>query len=166
MKTLTLTLDDDLYAALQEQAEMAGRSVDELAAEAIAIWLFEVLVDDAELEVTEDADLFGEEDDGVGDEEFFQSLRDIWLEDRPKDADVLDLIKHPAYQVIIDMGQDAVPFILRELEKRPDYWFWALYSITGADPITDDAAGNLQKMTDAWLNWARENGYNWQSDSD
>ena len=143
-----------------------GRSVDELAAEAIAIWLLEVLVDEAELEVTEDADLFGEEEDGVEDEEFFHSLKDIWLEDRPEDADVLDLIKHPAYQVIIDMGQVAVPFILRELEKRPDYWFWALYSITGSDPITDDDAGNLQKMANAWLNWGRENGYTWQSESD
>ncbi len=162
----TLTLDDDLYAALQEQAETAGRSVDDIAAEAITIWLIEVAVDEAELEVAEDAELFWEEDDGVEDEEFFHSLKDIWLEDRPEDADVLDLITHPAYQVIIDMGQDAVPLILRELEKRPDYWFWALYSITGADPITDNDAGNLQKMTDAWLNWGRENGYNRQSEPD
>ena len=166
MKTLTLTLDDDLYAALQEQAEMAGRSVDDIAAEAITIWLIEVAVDEAELEAPEDADLFWEDDEGVGNEEFFQSLKDIWLEDRPEDADVLDLIKHPAYQVIIDMGQGAIPLILRELEKRPDYWFWALHSITGADPITDDAAGNLQKMTDAWLSWGRENGYNWQPEPD
>ena len=36
------------------------------------------------------------------------------------------LAMHPAYQRIIGMGPKALPWILRELEKQNDHWFWAL----------------------------------------
>ena len=39
MKTLTLALDDYLYAALEEQAGITGRPINDLAAEAIELWL-------------------------------------------------------------------------------------------------------------------------------
>lgn len=38
---------------------------------------------------------------------------------------------HAAYQKIISMGQPVVPLILRDLERKPDHWFWALRAITG-----------------------------------
>ena len=66
---------------------------------------------------------------------------------------------NPSYQKIIGMGEKVVPLILRELETRPNHWFWALKAITGADPIQSHQRGKISEMTKAWLSWARENGY-------
>jgi len=70
-----------------------------------------------------------------------------------------ELALHPAYQQIIGMGKEAIPLILRELQREEDHWFWALRSITGEDPVAPDDRGNLPRMTEAWLQWARTNGY-------
>ncbi len=66
---------------------------------------------------------------------------------------------HPAYQKIIGMGKDAVPFILAELRNAPDDWFWALHAITGANPIPEESRGRLYAMTAAWIQWGQENRY-------
>lgn len=68
---------------------------------------------------------------------------------------------HPAYQEIISMGPEVVPLLLRDMEKNHTHWFFALRQITGADPIPQSAAGNIPKMTEAWLHWAKDNGYQW-----
>jgi hypothetical protein len=63
---------------------------------------------------------------------------------------------HPAYQQIIGMGVDALPLILRELEREPDHWFWALEAITGENPVPPTDRGRLNEMARAWLRWASE----------
>lgn len=68
---------------------------------------------------------------------------------------------HPAYQEIIGLGVDVIPYLLRELEENESHWFIALREITGINPIPSSAAGNVPKMIEAWLQWARENGYEW-----
>lgn len=70
-----------------------------------------------------------------------------------------DMILHTAYQQIIGMGRDAVPLILEELSREPEHWFWALKSITGANPIKPEDRGRLKKMAEAWLDWGRQHGY-------
>ena len=57
-----------------------------------------------------------------------------------------------AYQQIIGMGAEALPFIFRELQKEPDHWFWALHAITGENPVSKNAAGDLKAMTSTGLN--------------
>ncbi len=66
---------------------------------------------------------------------------------------------HPAYQQIIGMGQDAIPLILAEMKRKPGHWFWALKSITGEDPVLPEQRGRIKKMTEAWINWGRNQGY-------
>ena len=66
---------------------------------------------------------------------------------------------HPAYQQIIGLGPEALPLILKELSETPGHWFWALKSITGEDPVPAADVGNIRRMTEAWVNWGRENGY-------
>jgi hypothetical protein len=61
------------------------------------------------------------------------------------------------YQRIIGMGWDAVPLILEELKREPDYWFWALTAITEEDPVNESAAGKLDLMTRAWIDWGAKN---------
>jgi hypothetical protein len=68
---------------------------------------------------------------------------------------------HPAYRQIIQLGPDVVPLLLRDLQNNQTHWFCALREITGADPIPESAAGNIPSMIEAWLTWAKDNGYQW-----
>lgn len=70
-----------------------------------------------------------------------------------------EMFAHPAYRQIIAMGRPAVPLLLAELGREPDWWFAALKEITGADPVPAASRGKLPEMTAAWLNWGRANGY-------
>ena len=89
----------------------------------------------------------------------FQRLKEKWEEETIFLSSVSDIAIHPSYQQIIGMGSVAVPFILREMEKSPGQWFWALKSITGADPVPSEQRGNVMAMTKFWLKWGKERGY-------
>ena len=140
----TLTLNTTLYEALEEEAAKTGRPVDDLAAEAIESWLSEA-----------HAGRHGQQDCTL----LFKRLSEDWRRNRPRGVDVADMVMHPSYQRIIGMGEDAIPLILNELDRQPDHWFWALHSITGADPVPKDCQGNISKMANAWIEWGRRNGF-------
>jgi hypothetical protein len=57
------------------------------------------------------------------------------------------------------MGMGVVPLVLKHLKSSQDDWFWALSAITGDNPITESDAGNVTRMTEAWLRWGRAKGY-------
>jgi hypothetical protein len=92
-------------------------------------------------------------------EKTFFELANQWRRETNHMSLMSDIILHPAYQRIIGMGLNVVPLILRELSKEPDHWFWALRSITGANPIKPEDRGRLKKMAEAWLDWGRQHGY-------
>jgi hypothetical protein len=64
-----------------------------------------------------------------------------------------------SYQSIIGMGDPAVPLILEELRRDPDQWFWALEAITLENPVPPAAAGKVDEMARAWVDWGVRNGY-------
>lgn len=90
--------------------------------------------------------------------ERFEQLADRWRLDRGPTSSITELAMHSAYQEIIGMGPAAIPFLLSELAKEPDHWFWALRCITGVDPVSDEHRGNLREMTRCWLDWGRQKG--------
>jgi hypothetical protein len=92
-------------------------------------------------------------------EQRFTYLRDLWRAETAKLSSVTKKCTHPAYQEIIGMGEGAIPFILQDLKDTQADWFWALTAITGQNPITEDDAGNIDRMTQAWLKWSTANGY-------
>ena len=49
--------------------------------------------------------------------------------------------------------------MLRDLAQRPRLWVWALPEITGVDPVPPGDRGNIVNMSEAWLAWGRERGY-------
>ena len=89
----------------------------------------------------------------------FRDLVRQWKEATLFTSSGTEIALHPAYQQIIGMGKEAIPLILDELQREQDHWFWALQSITGDDPVPPGDRGQLPKMTEAWLRWARTNGY-------
>lgn len=86
----------------------------------------------------------------------FRELTRQWQDETATSSSVTEMAMHPAYQQIIGMGRDALPFIFRELEKAPHHWFWALRAITGENPVKPEHRGNLDAMTKDWLEWAEE----------
>ncbi len=67
------------------------------------------------------------------------------------------IVSHPAYQKIIALGTPELPLIFRDLSNRQSLWFWALYRITGADPVAEGQAGDAAVA--AWLARGEARGY-------
>jgi len=91
----------------------------------------------------------------------FVSLMEEWRATRNPTNSGIEMFINPAYQKIIGMGHEVVPLILKEVESNIDDWFWALKSITGADPVPPAHRGRLKLMAKDWLIWARKQGYQW-----
>ncbi len=82
----------------------------------------------------------------------FQHLADQWHKETGHYSLMFKRAMHPAYQQIIGMGKDAIPFILDDLREQPTgHWFWALGAITGEDPTLGEA--DIDKAIQAWLSW-------------
>ena len=91
----------------------------------------------------------------------FYNLAETWRSDLKNISSITDAALHPSYQQIIGMGEKVLPFILKELEAKPLYWFWAVKAIAHTDPVRPADKGKVQKMKDAWLTWAHDQGYEW-----
>jgi hypothetical protein len=89
----------------------------------------------------------------------FSELAAKWAEDTLYLSSATDIVLHPNYQRIIGMGPRALPWILRDLEQTGRDWFWALWAITGENPVDQSDAGNFPRMTQAWLEWGRKRSY-------
>ena len=61
----------------------------------------------------------------------------------------------------MSLGPDVVPLLLRDMEANHSHWFAALRALTGANPVPKSVGGNIPKMVEAWLRWAKDNGYQW-----
>ena len=88
----------------------------------------------------------------------FQRLVAEWREQAAPLSSSTDRAMLPAYQAIIGMGETALPLILDEMLQRGGHWFWALRAITGENPVPPEHRGNVEAMTQDWLQWARRRG--------
>jgi hypothetical protein len=91
----------------------------------------------------------------------FRRLESAWTEQTCYLSSYTDIVKHPAFQEIIGLGEAVVPLMLQDLEEKPRLWVWALPEITGANPVAPADAGNIARMSEDWLRWGREHGYQW-----
>jgi len=91
----------------------------------------------------------------------FASLAARWKKETLHYSGMDKVAAHPAHREIVAMGEKVVPLILADLEKTRAPWFMALDEITGADPIPEEDAGDVDKMAAAWLIWGRAKGYRW-----
>ena len=89
----------------------------------------------------------------------FRALAVQWREETFGQSLAAPGILHPAYLRIIGMGEQAIPWILEELEERGGQWYVALQSITGEDPVAKEDRGQRPRMRAAWQEWGRTNGW-------
>ena len=88
----------------------------------------------------------------------FQRLATEWKEKSRHMSNAAQMAILTPYQKIIGMGKEALPFILDELKREPDQWFWALEVITDQNPVPAEAAGKVRLMAQAWIEWGKQNG--------
>jgi len=91
-------------------------------------------------------------------EERLRRLEAQWKADTQFLSDAGKITNHPAFRGIIDLGEEVVPLLLRDLQAQPSLWVWALQDITTENPVPACDSGNIRKMTEAWLRWGREKG--------
>ena len=89
----------------------------------------------------------------------FLTLAAQWREETAGYSITTPEIAHPAYLRIIGMGEQALPWIFEQLAEHGDQWYVALHAITGVDPVPEEDRGRRSKMREAWLSWARDNGW-------
>ncbi len=89
----------------------------------------------------------------------FRRLEAVWESETCVLSNPNLIVNHWAFQEIIRMGEAVIPLMLRDLEKEPQLWVWALPEITGENPVPLSDGGNIRKMGEAWLHWGREKGY-------
>ena len=94
-------------------------------------------------------------------EERFRLLAETVGEECAHFSSMHAVAQHPAYRQIVEMGERALPLILRELEQKPGHWFWALREITQANPVHPEHRGVVAEMAQDWLDWARGKGMQW-----
>jgi hypothetical protein len=92
-------------------------------------------------------------------EETFHRLATKWRKETMFKSSPRDVFVDPVYLQIIGMGEEIVPLLLEETQRKPGDWFLALRSITRQDPTNEEDAGDVVKMGEAWLRWARDQGY-------
>jgi hypothetical protein len=98
---------------------------------------------------------------GDADQAEFDRLDRRWTEETQVLSSLDRMVRHPAYQQIIAMGERAIRPILRDLEREPRMWGPALHAITGALPVPAADAGKVARVAKAWIAWAKDNGYTW-----
>jgi hypothetical protein len=90
-------------------------------------------------------------------EDEFKQLAQTWYRETRKISVADKIVTHPAYQKIIGMGKDALPFIFRELNRTRGHWLWALHMICREDHAKPGQ--NFRDAVNSWLEWGRANGY-------
>lgn len=63
------------------------------------------------------------------DRELFSRYFEEWQRDTRFLSSVTAITSHPAFTGIVNMGGNAVPFILEEIERQPSNLVWALNAI-------------------------------------
>ncbi len=94
-------------------------------------------------------------------EERFRRLESIWIEQTGHLSSSSKIISNAAFQEIVSLGEAVIPLMLRDLEKKPRLWVWALPKITGANPVPASDRGNIAKMSHVLVQWGKANGYRW-----
>ncbi len=93
--------------------------------------------------------------DGPTTKDRFHKLADEWSSEVGNVSSVTALTSHRKYQEIIALGWDVVPYLLADLQDKRGFWFPALNVITGIRPFDPRDAGNVTRMTQAWVQWGK-----------
>ena len=87
----------------------------------------------------------------------FNELAAKWKQETMAVSSLTKIYAHPAYQRIMAMGEDGLPFVLKELQKNTDHWFYALKFMAGKN--ISEGITNIEDAKAAWLEWGYKNNH-------
>lgn len=87
----------------------------------------------------------------------FQRLKSQWLDETRFISNMSEIVENKNHQEIISKGWKIVPLILKDLKENPHWWFHALHSITGHNPVKSEMAGRLKELSKCWIEWGEQN---------
>lgn len=87
----------------------------------------------------------------------FYTIRQQWTNAMAHMSTVNEAISDPAYQRIIGLGEDALPYIFDSLENETELWFPALHAITNEKP--EEEQTEFVNELEYWYSWANKHGY-------
>ena len=85
----------------------------------------------------------------------FYKLVRKWRSDTALTSSLEEIVENPSFKEIVRMGNKAVPLIISELERQPDFLFVALSLITGENPTSSQDQGDVYAMAMSWVEWSR-----------
>ena len=86
----------------------------------------------------------------TSDEALFYSYLDQWREETKFMSSVTAITRHPCFLRIVEMGGNAVPFIVSEIGREPSNLVWAL------NAIFHKTIGKGKTVTEACRLWTAE----------
>jgi hypothetical protein len=156
MNTIAINISNERLLKLQEVATKLNVSIEEL----VLMSVDSLLEQRESLSQNTDRDILKKNIELSTEViEKFHTLATEWENEVSGLSSTAQMSQHPAYQKIIDMGNQIVPLLLAELEKNPLYWLTALSEITGENPIQPEHRGRVQQMALAWIEWGKDRGY-------
>jgi len=156
MNTITIAISDERLLKLQKVAADLNVSIEELVLMGLENLLAERKVSSPHTAtdiLNKNAEL-----DSVVVEKFY-TLAEQWQSEVAGMSSTNRMSQHPAYQEIINMGNQIIPLLLSELKKNPLYWLAALSAITGENPVKAEQRGRVKQMASAWIEWGKNQGY-------
>jgi hypothetical protein len=88
-------------------------------------------------------------------EKIFTGLAKRWKEETRGYSITSQKYAHSAYQSILVLGPEVVPFILRDLQTNGGRWFEALKALTKRDDIAKPS-DTYEDAVKAWVAWGKE----------
>lgn len=86
----------------------------------------------------------------------FAKLAKEWHEETRYSSSAIGMVLHPAYQEIMQMREEALPYILKDLEEHGGHWFFALQTITRT--VLGEPSDSFETIRQLWLNWGHTTG--------
>lgn len=86
----------------------------------------------------------------IDDHSLFTFYLDLWRKQTKFLSSVNQIKQNQAFRKIVDMGGNAVPYILKEIEREPSQLVWAL------NEIFHKKTGEKNSITEACKLWIKE----------
>jgi hypothetical protein len=89
----------------------------------------------------------------------FDQFVSKWLAETRYFSSISMITSRPEFQKLVSMGEPALRFLLERMAGGDVrlHWFPLLKRIAGSDPVPVESRGVIPEMTNAWLDWARQN---------
>ena len=83
----------------------------------------------------------------------FDELAAAWTSETACYSFKPQIVGHPAYRALLEMGPEILPLAIEELRTPARRWFYLLRDLTGESPVPPQAAGDVPAMAEAWVVW-------------